>query len=187
MTKQSRDQNLNAIDLLTRDHKKVQKLFKDFEKLTQQDDEEGKQELAQQICAELTVHAQIEEEILYPACREVLSEQDLLDEAEVEHASAKELIEQIEAMQAGEERFDAKVTVLGEYVNHHIKEEQKELFPKLEDSDLDLEALGQELADRKEELIEEMDLEALMTPHSAMRGQSKSKQGNRRSSTSARH
>jgi len=119
------DNAQDAIVLLTDDHKTVQKLFKDYEKLTKNDaDDDEKAALATQICMELTIHAQIEEEIFYPAVREAIEETDLLDEAEVEHAGAKDLIAQIGAMTPGEELYDAKVTVLGEYVNHHIKEEQ---------------------------------------------------------------
>jgi hemerythrin-like domain-containing protein len=102
------------------------------------------------------VHAQIEEEIFYPAAREAMKDQDLLDEAEVEHASAKELIAQIEAMQAGQELFDARVTVLGEYIRHHVKEEQNEIFPKLKKADIDLKGLGAQLAERKQALMNGM-------------------------------
>ena len=143
----------DAIQLLRADHRKVQDLFDQFEKARGDD---RKAELAHEICAELKVHAQIEEEIFYPAAREVLKEQDLLDEATVEHASAKDLIAQIEQARAGDGMFDAKVTVLGEYIKHHVKEEQNELFPKLKKTKLDLKALGQELAERKEALIAEM-------------------------------
>jgi hemerythrin-like domain-containing protein len=102
------------------------------------------------------VHAQIEEEIFYPAAREALKEQDLIDEATVEHASAKDLIAQIEQAQAGDELFDAKVIVLGEYIKHHVKEEHNEMFPKLKKTKLDLKALGEQLAERKEALMAEM-------------------------------
>ena len=107
----------DAIQLLRADHRKVQDLFDQFEKARGDD---RKAELAQEICTELKVHAQIEEEIFYPAAREVLKEQDLIDEAAVEHASAKDLIAQIEQAQIGDELFDAKVTVLGEYIKHHV-------------------------------------------------------------------
>ena len=109
------------------------------------------------MCKLLTVHAQIEEELFYPAAREALEENEegekLLDEAEVEHASAKELIAQIEDSEEGEDLFEAKVMVLGEYIEHHVKEEENELFPKVSKTDLDLEQLGQELQDRKTELL----------------------------------
>jgi hemerythrin superfamily protein len=143
----------DALQLLRADHRKVQDLFDQFEK-ARNDDKKG--ELAQEICTELRVHAQIEEEIFYPAAREAMKDQDLLDEAEVEHASAKELIAQIEAMQAGQELFDARVTVLGEYIRHHVKEEQNEIFPKLKKADIDLKGLGAQLAERKQALMNGM-------------------------------
>lgn len=148
----------DAIALLTEDHKKVQKLFKEFEKRSDEDDEEGKQALVEMICAELTIHATIEEEIFYPAARRAIEEEDLLDEAEVEHATAKELIAQLEGMQAGDELYDAKVTVLGEYIDHHVKEEQNEMFPKVKKAKLDLQALGEQMLERKQELQEELGL-----------------------------
>jgi len=144
----------DAIKLLTADHAKVKKMFKEFEKLSKKDDEEGKQELATQICQELMVHAQLEEEIFYPAAREAIEDEDLMNEAVVEHNSAKELIAQIQSMGASDPMFDATVKVLGEYVNHHIEEEQNEIFPKVEKAKVDLEEIGAEIAQRKEELIE---------------------------------
>jgi hemerythrin superfamily protein len=141
----------DAIALLRADHQKVQGLFDQFEKTRSED---RKSSLAEQICQELTVHAQIEEEIFYPAAREVLRDEDLLDEATVEHQSAKDLIAQIEGSSAGAELFDAKVTVLGEYIKHHVKEEQNELFPKLRKTKLDLKMLGEQLQARKMELME---------------------------------
>jgi hemerythrin superfamily protein len=183
MKSQSRTKSQDAISLLTEDHKRVQKLFKEFEKLTKQDTDDGKDDLAQMICAELTVHAQIEEEILYPAASEVLEESDLIDEAEVEHASAKDLIEQIESMQAGDELFDARVTVLGEYVNHHIKEEQDEMFPKLKKSDLDLEILGEQLQERKSELMADMGMGELLKESGSMQSRSKRSKDTHKSST----
>jgi len=150
----------DAVTLLMTDHKEVKKLFKSYEALVDAETESTeKQALALQICAMLTVHATIEEEVFYPAAREGLEEQDLLDEAEVEHASAKDLIAQIEGMEAGEELYDAKVKVLGEYIDHHVKEEEEELFPKVKRAKLDLEALGGELAAREQELQVEVGLE----------------------------
>ena len=143
----------DAIALLRADHRKVQDLFDQFEKARGDD---RKAALAQEICSELKVHAQIEEEIFYPAARDALKEKDLIDEATVEHASAKDLIAQIEEAQAGDELFDAKVIVLGEYIRHHVKEEHNELFPKLKKTKLDLKALGEQLAERKEALMAEM-------------------------------
>lgn len=153
----------DAIALLTEDHKKVQAMFKAFEKLKEDDaSEEEKAEIVQQTCQELTIHAEIEEEIFYPAARTALDDEDadLLDEAEVEHATAKDLIEQLEVMEPGDELYDAKFTVLGEYINHHVKEEQDEMFPKVRKTDLDLQALGAELAERKQELMAELGAES---------------------------
>ena len=140
----------DAVELLRADHRKVQDLFDQFEKARSDD---RKAELAREICAELKVHAQIEEEIFYPAAREALKKQDLIDEAAVEHATAKDLIAKIEQGGPGQELFDAKVTVLGEYIQHHVKEEQNEIFPKVKKAKLDLKALGQQLAERKEALM----------------------------------
>ena len=146
----------DAIALLTEDHKKVQKLFKEFKKIKEANSDNDKQDLVKEICNELTIHAQLEEEIFYPAARETIDEQDLLDEAEVEHASAKELIAQLQSMEADDELYDATVTVLGEYVTHHIQEEQEEIFPKLKKAKLDTQALGAEIMQRKLELRAEM-------------------------------
>jgi len=151
----------DAIGLLTSDHEEVGQMFDAYQDLVDaQADDEEKQALADQICQSLTVHATLEEEIFYPAAREELEEQDLLDEAEVEHASVKSLIAQIEEMEAGEELFDAKLKVLGEYVAHHVREEENEMFPKVRDSDLDLEALGEEMLSRKQELVAETNAES---------------------------
>jgi len=139
----------DAIALLKADHREVKAMFHKFEK-TEEDAE--KQALAEKICSALKVHAQIEEEIFYPAAYEALEEDDLLDEAEVEHASAKDLIAQIEASSPSEPLYDAKVKVLGEYVDHHVQEEENEIFPECKDSDMDLKALGEQLRARKEEL-----------------------------------
>jgi hypothetical protein len=151
----------DAISLLTSDHDEVKEMFDAYADLVEAEaDSDERQALAEQICEALTVHATIEEEIFYPAARDALEEQDLLDEAEVEHASAKDLIAQIMDMDADEELFDAKVTVLGEYIEHHVKEEEDEMFPKLRDAELDLEALGEHMQVRKEELIAEMGADA---------------------------
>ncbi|HEX2583898.1 MAG TPA: hemerythrin domain-containing protein [Steroidobacteraceae bacterium] len=142
----------DAIALLKADHTKVQGLFDQFEKART---ESRKQSLAQEICMELKVHTTIEEEIFYPAAREAIDDSDLLDEAAVEHQSAKELIAQIEEGSPADDMWSAKVTVLGEYIKHHVKEEQNELFPEVRSSDVDLKALGQQLLERKQELMSE--------------------------------
>lgn len=147
----------DALTLLVNDHKQVKTLFRKYEKLVKAEaGDDEKKEIAETICTMLTVHATIEEEIFYPAARESLDEQDLLDEAEVEHASAKELIAQIQSMEPSEDLYDAKVTVLGEYIDHHVKEEEEEMFKKVRKSDMDTAAIGQELMARKEELMAEM-------------------------------
>jgi hemerythrin superfamily protein len=146
---QRRSTPQDAVQLLRADHRKVQGLFDQFGKARGEDRKEA---LARKICTELKVHAQIEEEIFYPAAREALKAQDLIDEATVEHASAKELIAQIEGMGPGDELFDARVTVLGEYIKHHVKEEHNELFPKLKKTQIDLKEIGRQLAERKEDL-----------------------------------
>jgi hemerythrin-like domain-containing protein len=150
----------DACDLLDTDHKAVRKMFKEYEELTgskARGAAQKKKDLAQQICMELTVHAQIEEEIFYPAVREVIKEKDLIAEATVEHQSAKDLISQIQAMGEPDEMLDAKVKVLGEYVEHHMKEEKNEIFPKARAArKLDLISMREELEARKEELMSEM-------------------------------
>jgi len=147
----------DACTFLDNDHKAVKKLFKAYEELMEskaRSTAQKKLELAREICQELTVHATIEEEIFYPALRAVLKETDLLAEAEVEHAGAKDLIAQIEAAQEANEMFDAKVTVLGEYIDHHVKEERNEIFPKARAiKKLDLVAMRDELEARKEALM----------------------------------
>lgn len=142
----------DAISLLKADHKEVKGWFEQFDKT---EDDAKKQDLADKICRALTVHAQIEEEIFYPAAYDALDEEgdDMLDEAEIEHASAKALIAQIEASAAGEPLFDAKVTVLGEYIDHHVQEEENELFPECRASSMDLKSLGEQIAARKAELM----------------------------------
>ena len=151
----------DACDLLDADHKAVKKLFNAYDELAgskARGAAEKRLELAREICTELTVHAQIEEEIFYPALRAALSETDLLAEAEVEHAGAKDLIAQIEALNQPDEMYDAKVKVLGEYIDHHVKEERNEIFPKARSSrKLDLVAMRDELEARKEALKAEME------------------------------
>jgi hemerythrin superfamily protein len=155
--KSSENNATDAINLLIEDHKVVQKQFKEFEKLKEEDgNDDAKGRIVKQVCMELTIHTQIEEEIFYPAVREVIGDDDLMDEAEVEHMGAKDTIAQLEAMEPGDELYDAKFTVLGEYVAHHIKEEQDEMFPKVKKAKVDTAALGVELLQRKQELQAEM-------------------------------
>jgi hemerythrin superfamily protein len=144
----------NAVELLKTEHEEVAELFDTFES-ADTDEQEG---VVEQICQKLTVHAQIEEEILYPAARDVLEEDDenLVNEAAVEHGTVKDLIAKIQDTAATDQFYVAKVKVLGEYVKHHVEEEETELFPLLEASDLDLDAMGSELASRKLELMAEL-------------------------------
>jgi hemerythrin-like domain-containing protein len=104
----------------------------------------------------LTIHSRVEEELFYPALREAIDADDLLDEAEVEHASARQLITELAAMQPGDDLYDAKFAVLGEYVKHHIGEEEHEIFPKAKKAKMDLESLGEEIRTRKQELRDEL-------------------------------
>ena len=141
----------SALDLLEQDHRELEVYFKQYE-------EEGsdKEALALKICLALEVHARIEEEIFYPAARDVIENRELVAQAIVEHASAKQLIADIEAMEAGDELHEAKVKVLTEQIRHHVEEEETELFPEVRETGLDLEALGQQLAKRKAELFEQL-------------------------------
>lgn len=152
----------DACALLDADHRAVKKLFNAYDELAGSKARTSvakRTDIAREICTELSVHAQIEEEIFYPQLRAAIKETDLLAEAEVEHASAKDLIAQIEAgLDAGtiDEEFDAKVKVLGEYIDHHVKEERNEIFPKARASrKLDLVAMRDELEARKGELMEQ--------------------------------
>jgi len=146
----------DAFALLSADHKRVKALFKEFESLKDEGGDDEKATLVETICNELTVHAQIEEEIFYPALRDAIDDEDLMDEADVEHASAKQLIAQLEQLEVGGDHYDALVTVLGEYIDHHVKEEEGEMFSQARKADIDSAALGEELALRKAELKEEL-------------------------------
>lgn len=151
--KSNSSQAQDAIALLTADHKLVSGLFAKYEKAQSTSD---KQEIVARICLELTVHAQVEEEIFYPAVKRALHDKELVPEATVEHATLKYLIAQIEDVKPEGEMFDATVQVLSEYVQHHVKEEQDEIFPKAKASKLDMVELGMQLAERKEELLDEL-------------------------------
>lgn len=138
----------DALEPLLEDHQKVKKLFKDFEKAKEPDQ---KEEIAREVCEELKRHTRLEEEVFYPAVRE-LGEEDLtelLDEAEVEHATAKDLIEQVDQSGPDDDLFAARVTVLGEYVNHHVQEEEEELFPRLVKHKADLAEAAAEMAEMR--------------------------------------
>ncbi|NHZ64396.1 hemerythrin domain-containing protein [Massilia genomosp. 1] len=142
----------DAIALLTEDHENVKQMFEQFDGLGERA-HATKKKLSMQICTELTKHATAEEEIFYPAVRAATKKnEDLVDEATVEHASAKDLIAQIMEMEATDELFDAKVKVLSEMIEHHVQEEENDMFPKAREAGLDLEALGQQIAERKAQI-----------------------------------
>ena len=142
----------DAIALLKADHRQVSEWFEQFES-TRSDDK--KRKLAQQICQALKVHTEIEEEIFYPAFLQATQDKDIHHEAEVEHDGAKKLIAEIEASGPDDDFYDAKVKVLSEYIKHHVKEEEQRggMFAEARDSDMDLDALGEQLAARKSELM----------------------------------
>jgi hemerythrin superfamily protein len=146
----------DAIEMLTADHKKVKKLFSQFAKLTEDGTEEEKSGVVAQICNELTIHAEIEEEIFYGAVRKAIDDDDLMDEALVEHAGAKSLIAQLQEMDTDDDLYDAKVTVLGEQIDHHVKEEEGDMFPKARKANVDTHALGAQMMKRKLALMEEL-------------------------------
>ena len=150
-TKTPSTRTKDATALLRADHRLVSDLFEQFEKSRSAS---KKQALVRQICQELTVHAQVEEEIFYPAVKQALRDKELVPEARVEHESLKRLIEKLEEPIDDEEAFEANVKVLSEYVKHHVKEEQNEMFPKVKNSSkLDLKALGEAIQARKQELL----------------------------------
>jgi hemerythrin-like domain-containing protein len=144
-----------AVELLMSDHRNVEDLFEQYES-EKEGDEDTRRGIAQQICNELTVHTQVEEELFYPWLRENLDDMELVEEAEVEHNGAKELIAQIETAESVDDHFNAMVKVLNEYIKHHVKEEEQEIFPEIRDRQEELDELGQAMAARKEELMEEL-------------------------------
>lgn len=140
----------DAVSALMADHRKVEDLFKQYEKAKA--DPAKKQAIFQQINMELKVHTTIEEEIFYPASRPFVGDEEIVNEAEVEHASAKDLMAQLEGMKPEDPYFDAKVKVLSEMIEHHVEEEETEYFPECRKSDMDLKAVGEQLKARKAEL-----------------------------------
>ena len=154
----------SAIGLLEGDHREVEGYFDEYEEL---EDDDAKGELAVKICLALKVHTQIEEEIFYPEARKATEDDDLLDEAVVEHAGAKHLISEIEEMEVGDDLYDAKIKVLGEQIKQHVKEEEGELFPEAKSAKMDLEGLGEKLASRKAELMSKLSGE--LRPRGAVR------------------
>lgn len=156
MTQKSSGTNKSAasdiIELLKTDHEKVKALFNEFEEIKEKGNSSSKKEkIVKQICEELTLHALAEESIVYPVAREVINDEDLMDEADVEHAGAKELISQLQSMSPDDSHYDAKVIVLREYIEHHVKEEESTMFPKLAKSKIDGTEMAKEVVDFKKD------------------------------------
>ena len=157
MEKKSYGSDMDAIALLTADHKKVQQLFMAFEDIKDEEDMDGeKADLVMQICMELTIHSQVEEEIFYPAVRNAIAEEELIDQADVEHDTANYLISQLQWMGPGDNYYDAKVCVLADLVNRHIEEEQAGIFAQARVANLDLQDLGRAMQQRKDELMDDI-------------------------------
>ena len=144
---------MDAIALLKADHDEVRQAFKEFEKMDHED-AAAMEDLVSTVCEALKVHTTVEEEIFYPAVRAAIDDDDLMNEAQVEHESAKGLIEQLEGMDASDPMYPATFAVLCEYVLHHAKEEEDEMFPSARKAKLDLEELGGQMRARKDELTE---------------------------------
>ena len=160
------EKQMDAIALLKADHRKVEDLFEQFESAR---GAKRKEEIARKICLELTIHTKIEEEIFYPACRGRIDD-ELVDEAIVEHDSAKVLVAEIEAGGPDEDFYDAKVQVLSELIEHHVEEEEKRgdgMFAQARKAELDLDTLGEEMAARKAELMKEYKAEGVPTPEAS--------------------
>ena len=163
MAKTAKSTRLDAIALLKADHRKVEELFEKFEDAKSAS---AKKALTQEICTELMIHATIEEEIFYPACKGKV-EEDLMDDSYVEHDGAKVMIAELLAGSPDDEFYDAKMTVLSEEIKHHVKEEEKPgegVFSQARDGEVDMDELGERLAARKEELLAKFKVEGLPAP-----------------------
>ena len=174
-----------AVEMLREDHQKVKGLFEEFEK-AEEDDE--KLRIVRTAIHELKIHATLEEEIFYPAVRELIEEDDQMDEALEEHHVAKLIIAELQDMEPGDERFDAKFKVLAESVKHHIEEEESEILPKAEKMELDQEQLGEEMEERKTELQAQGGGKRKSTARATQsRGQGKSKAGAKKSTSRSKY
>ena len=167
----------NATQMIRRDHKKVDGLFSKFEQSRKSD---AKQRICEQVALELEVHAKLEEEIFYPAVRKHVGEEEMLQDAKQEHQQVKDILGELKSMNAEDEQFDEKFSELVEAVKHHVEEEEGEMLPKVEESDMDLSEVGERMAERKEELL------AQMQPKSESRTKSKSSGGRKAKSGSGR-
>jgi hemerythrin superfamily protein len=143
----------NAAQLIRRDHKKVEGLFDKFEQTKKP---EAKKRVVDQVIQELEIHAKVEEEIFYPAVRKHLGEEDMIEEAKQEHQQVKEMLRELKKLDAEDEQLEAKFSELVESVKHHVEEEEGEMLPKVEESDMDLTEIGDEIQERKQELTEQM-------------------------------
>ncbi|WP_447986150.1 hemerythrin domain-containing protein [Nitrospira sp. Nam74] len=146
---QGEEGGVNAVELLREDHRKVQDLFEEFEGA----DNRSRQRIADQALIELEIHTKLEEELVYPAIRDAIDEEDLMDEALEEHHAVELLMKELRKMGPKDERYRAKFKVMAEMVKHHIEEEESQVFPQAEESDLDLMELGQDAMMRKEKLM----------------------------------
>ena len=163
------------VEMLKADHKKVKKAFKEFEKLDPREDAEACEALVEQTCDDLEVHAELEEQVFYPAAREAVKDVDLLDEAEVEHMTAKVLIGQLRGMSAQDDKFAATFKVLGEYINHHVEEEEGQIFRQLGSSAAEWDTVLERMQQRRAELMEEKGLPAEQAAAPARPGKARSR------------
>jgi hemerythrin superfamily protein len=147
----TRSKGLGAIEMLKQDHSKVEKAFKEFEKMDRAD-AGACRELVMAVCEDLKVHTTLEEDLFYPAVREALEDEDIMNEAAVEHETARMLIEQLENMQDDDPNYHATFAVLAEYVRHHIREEEEEMFPAARRTGLDFDSLAGRMHERKQQL-----------------------------------
>jgi hemerythrin superfamily protein len=150
----------DAVAMLMADHKRVKKLFAEFDNVKEEASDKQKSGIVTLICQELVIHTTLEEEIFYPAVRAAIDDPDQMDEAVVEHAGAKDLIAQLQAAQPDDELYDAKVTVLGEQIDHHVTEEEGSMFPKARGAGVDTVELARQMAARKAELLAQGPLQA---------------------------
>jgi hemerythrin superfamily protein len=136
---------VDAVALLIKDHEKAKKAFEEFEKSKDKMGDEEKLALVKQVCADLMIHMEIEEKVFYPSVGERIDDEDMMNEAKVEHSSAKDLIAQLGKLKPDDPMFDAKFAVLGEQIEHHVDEEEKEMFPQARQKGADMAALGKRL------------------------------------------
>lgn len=146
----------DALEMLKDDHRQVEALFKQYEQLASGDDVAAKEAIATDICEKLTIHAQMEEEVFYPAARQVLDKQQIIDEAEEDHADAKELIAELEEMSAEDDAYDRTVKSLSDAIAHHVEEEEGEMFTKLRQAGMETESIGERMAKWKQEIMDEL-------------------------------